>query len=187
MNARVYVSLGSNSDREARIRLAVAALREQFGEIELSPVYDSAAVGFDGSDFLNLVAGINTSLEVEAVAVIFHAIEDELGRDRSLPKFASRPIDLDILTYDDLILDAPGIHIPRPEILHNAFVLRPLQDIAADRLHPQVGESYTVLWQRMAANAPRLDVFPMDLNPRGQTTFSPTMSIQARKAPKTVL
>ena len=68
MSARVYVSLGSNADREANIRLAVAALREQFGAIELSPVYDSAAVGFDGSDFLNLVAGIDTSLEVEAVA-----------------------------------------------------------------------------------------------------------------------
>jgi 2-amino-4-hydroxy-6-hydroxymethyldihydropteridine diphosphokinase len=162
MNARVYVSLGSNSDREARIRLAVVALRQQFGEIELSPVYDSAAVGFDGSDFLNLVAGINTSLEVEAVAVIFHAIEDKLGRDRSLPKFASRPIDLDILTYDDLILDVPGIRVPRPEILENAFVLKPLQDIAPQRLHPVTGQSYAELWQRMAPNAPRLKPFPLD-------------------------
>jgi 2-amino-4-hydroxy-6-hydroxymethyldihydropteridine diphosphokinase len=161
MNARVYVSLGSNVDREARIRLAVAALREQFGEIELSPVYDSAAVGFDGSNFLNLVAGLNTSLEVEAVAAIFHAIEDQLGRDRSLPKFASRPIDLDILTYDDLILDVPGIRIPRPEILENAFVLKPLQDIAAQQIHPETGESYAKLWQRMAPNAPRLDIYPM--------------------------
>jgi 2-amino-4-hydroxy-6-hydroxymethyldihydropteridine diphosphokinase len=161
MNARVYVSLGSNVDREARIRLAVAALREQFGEIELSPVYDSAAVGFDGSNFLNLVAGLNTSLEVEAVAAIFHAIEDQLGRDRSLPKFASRPIDLDILTYDDLILDVPGIRIPRPEILENAFVLKPLQDIAAQQIHPETGESYAKLWQRMTPNAPRLDIYPM--------------------------
>jgi len=163
MTARIYVGLGSNTDRETRVRMAVAALREQFGEIELSPVYDSAAVGFDGSDFLNLVAGIDAGLEVEAVAAIFRAIEDQLGRDRTQPKFASRPIDLDILTYDDLILDLPGIHIPRPEILHNAFVLKPLQDIAADRHHPQVGESYAVLWQRMAPNAPRLDAFPMDL------------------------
>jgi 2-amino-4-hydroxy-6-hydroxymethyldihydropteridine diphosphokinase len=161
MNARAYVSLGSNVDREARIRLAVAALREQFGEIELSPVYDSAAVGFDGSNFLNLVAGIDTGLEVEAVAAIFRTIEDQLGRDRSLPKFASRPIDLDILTYDDLILDVPGIRIPRPEILENAFVLKPLQDIAAQQIHPETGESYAKLWQRMAPNAPRLDVYLM--------------------------
>jgi 2-amino-4-hydroxy-6-hydroxymethyldihydropteridine diphosphokinase len=162
MNARVYVSLGSNSNREAKIRLAVAALREQFGEIELSPVYDSAAVGFDGSDFLNLVAGLDTGLEVEAVAASFHAIEDQLGRDRSQPRFASRPIDLDILTYDDLILDVPGIRVPRPEILENAFVLKPLQDIAPQCLHPETGESYAELWQRMAPTAPRLNRFPME-------------------------
>jgi len=163
MNARVYVSLGSNAGREANIRLAVAALREQFGTIELSPVYDSAAVGFDGSDFLNLVAGIDTSLEVEAVSTIFHAIEDQLGRDRSLPKFASRPIDLDILTYDNLVLEMPGIRIPRPEILENAFVLKPLQDIAPQSLHPEIGDSYAELWRRMAPNAPRLKLFPLEL------------------------
>jgi 2-amino-4-hydroxy-6-hydroxymethyldihydropteridine diphosphokinase len=162
MNARVYVSLGSNAGREANIRLAVAALREQFGAIELSPVYDSAAVGFDGSDFLNLVAGVDTSLEVEAVAAVFRAIEDQLGRDRTQPKFASRPIDLDILTYDNLILEVPGIRIPRPEILENAFVLKPLQDIAPQSLHPVSGQSYAELWRRMEPNAPRLDLFPLE-------------------------
>ena len=163
MSARAYVSLGSNSDREARICQAVSALREQFGAIELSPVYDSAAVGFDGSDFLNLVAGVDTNLEVEAVATMFRAIEDQLGRDRTQPKFASRPIDLDILTYDNLILEVPGIRIPRPEILENAFVLKPLQDIAPQSLHPVNGQSYAELWQRMAPNAPRLNVFPLEL------------------------
>jgi 2-amino-4-hydroxy-6-hydroxymethyldihydropteridine diphosphokinase len=162
MSARAYVSMGSNSDREARICQAVSALREQFGAIELSPVYDSAAVGFDGSDFLNLVAGVDTNLEVEAVAVMFRAIEDQLGRDRTQPKFASRPIDLDILTYDNLILEVPGIRIPRPEILENAFVLKPLQDIAPQSLHPVNGQSYAELWQRMAPSAPRLDLFPLD-------------------------
>ena len=161
MNARVYVSLGSNSDREARISQAVTALREQFGAIELSPVYDSAAVGFDGSDFLNLVAGVDTSLEVEAVATTFRAIEDQLGRDRTHPRFASRPIDLDILTYGNLVLEVPGIRIPRPEILENAFVLKPLQDIAPQSLHPVSRQSYAELWLRMAPNAPRLDLFPL--------------------------
>jgi 2-amino-4-hydroxy-6-hydroxymethyldihydropteridine diphosphokinase len=161
MTARVYLSLGSNVDREARICQAVALLGERFGEIQTSPVYDSAAVGFDGSDFLNLVVGIDTSFEVEKVAEIFRDIEDRLGRDRSLPKFASRPIDLDILTYNDLILDAPGIRIPRPEILENAFVLKPLQDIAPRSLHPETRESYATLWRRMAPNAPRLEVFPL--------------------------
>ena len=163
MSARVYVSLGSNLDREAKIRQAVAMLREHFGRIELSPVYDSVAVGFDGSNFLNLVAGFDTDFGVEDVALIFRDIEDRLGRDRTLPKFASRPIDLDILVYDELVLDIPGIRIPRPEILQNAFVLKPLQDIAPDSLHPEKGESYALLWQHMAVSAPRLVPVTLDL------------------------
>lgn len=161
--ARVYVSLGSNIDREVRIRQAVEALRQRFGEIELSPVYDSAAVGFDGSDFLNLVADFDSDLEVAAVAAIFRDIEDRLGRDRSLPRFANRAIDLDILLYDDLILDVPGIRIPRPDILVNAFVLKPLQDIAPERLYPHTGQSYAELWQAMAPSAPHLEPFAMEL------------------------
>ena len=161
--ARVYVSLGSNVDRENRLRQAVDLLRHYFSDIEMSPVYDSVAVGFDGSNFLNLVAGFDSPLAVEEVAQAFRDIENQLGRDRSLPKFASRPIDLDILLYDDRILDVPGIHIPRPEILVNAFVLKPLQDIAPQRLHPETGQSYADLWQVMAPNAPQLDLFPLEL------------------------
>ena len=163
MSARVYVGLGSNVDRENRLRRAVADLREHFGEVELSPVYESAAVGFDGYDFLNLVAGFRTSLGVEAVAGVFRDIENDLGRDRSLPKFASRSIDLDILTYADLVLDLPGIRIPRPEILENAYVLKPLYDLAPDDVHPETGQTYAELWRQMAPTAPRLDLFPLDL------------------------
>jgi len=161
--AQVYVSLGSNVDRENRLRQAVGLLRKYFGDIEISPVYDSAAVGFDGSNFLNLVACIDSPLEVEEVAKAFRDIENQLGRDRSLPKFASRSIDLDILLYDDRVFDVPGIRIPRPEILVNAFVLKPLQDIAPQRLHPETGRSYAALWQGMAADAPHLELFPLEL------------------------
>ena len=163
MMARVYVSLGSNVDREKRLCQAMVLLRERFGDIEISPVYDSVAVGFVGSNFLNLVAGFDTELGVEAVATAFHNIENQLGRDRSQPKFASRSIDLDILVYDDLILNAPGIRVPRPEILVNAFVLKPLQDIAPHRLHPQTGHSYSAHWQEMAPAAPHLDVCLLEL------------------------
>lgn len=163
MSTRVYVGLGSNIDRENRLRQAIGALRLRFGELSLSPVYNSAAVGFDGHDFLNLVAGFDTEFEVAQVAAMFREIENELGRDRSLPKFSSRSIDLDILTYGDMILELPGIRIPRPEILENAFVLKPLQDLAPDTLHPEQGETYAVLWQRMAPTAPRLDLFPLEL------------------------
>ena len=163
MSARVFVGLGSNLDREIRIHQAVGALRDEVGEIEMSPVYDTEAVGFEGNNFLNLVLAFDTELEVSAVVGIFHQIEDQLGRDRSLPKYASRPIDLDILLFDDLILDIPGIRIPRPEILENAFVLKPLQDLAPDALHPELGESFASLWQRMALTAPQLELFQIDL------------------------
>ena len=94
---------------------------------------------------------------------IFRRIEDDLGRDRSLPKFASRPIDLDILLYDSLIMNLPGIRIPREEILEQAFVLKPLQDIAPDRLHPETGETFATLWQQMADGAPSLETYPIEL------------------------
>lgn len=162
MSVQVYVSLGSNVDRETRLRQAVAGLREVFGEVELSPVYDSAAVGFDGHDFLNLVAGFDTEQTLEQVAAIFRDIENRLGRDRSLPKFASRSIDLDILTYGDLVVDLPGLRIPREEILENAYVLKPLQDLAPQRRHPETGQTYAELWRQMAPGAPRLDLYSLD-------------------------
>jgi 2-amino-4-hydroxy-6-hydroxymethyldihydropteridine diphosphokinase len=163
MSARVFVGLGSNLDPEVRMQKAVSALREQVGEVEISPVYDSEAVGFEGSNFLNLVVAFDTDVAVSAVVDIFHQIENQLGRDRSQPKFSNRPIDLDILLYDDLILDIPGICIPRPEILENAFVLKPLQDLIPQQLHPEMGESYASLWERMAPTAPQLELVQIDL------------------------
>ncbi len=143
---RVYVSIGSNIDREASIRSGVVALRERFGPMTLSSVYESEAVGFDGDNFFNLVAGFDTDQSVEAVAAILREIEDENGRERSGPRFSSRTLDLDMLVYDDLVRVEP--QIPRFEILENAFVLWPLAEIAADTVHPQEGVRFDVLWAR---------------------------------------
>ncbi len=164
MSARVYIGLGSNVDREKNIRRAIDEMRQVFGGLVLSPVYESAAVGFDGNDFLNLVAGFKTENELAEVVKALRNIEDKLGRDRTQPRFSPRPIDLDILTYDDLELDEQGIQIPRNEILQNAFVLRPLQDIAPDTKHPLVGKTYSQLWQVMEPNAGRIDVFRLNLD-----------------------
>ncbi len=164
MTTRVYVGLGSNLERERMIGAAVAALRADYDAIELSPFYDCASVGFDGSDFLNGVAAFASDQAIDALVASFHAIEDRLGRDRSLPKFASRPIDLDLLLYGDAIVEAPGLRVPRPEILEYAFVLRPLADLAPDLVHPETGETMAALWQRMAPTAPRLTPYPLDLD-----------------------
>jgi 2-amino-4-hydroxy-6-hydroxymethyldihydropteridine diphosphokinase len=164
MSALVYIGLGSNVDRERNITLAIREMRKVFGVLEISPVYESAAVGFDGSDFLNLVAGFKTEIEVDEVVETLRKIEDSLGRDRSQPRFSPRPIDLDILTYDDLKLDEPGIQIPRHEILQNAFVLRPLQDIAPNEVHPVETKTYAQLWQEMEPHAGRIEVYQLNLN-----------------------
>lgn len=145
--ARAYVSIGSNIDREANIRGAVAGLRARFGALRLSPVYESVAVGFAGDHFYNLVAGFDTDLPPREVAAILRRIEGEHGRRRDGPRFSARTLDIDLLTWDDLVLNEAGLVLPRPEILTNAFVLRPLADIAPHRRHPGTGRTYAELWQ----------------------------------------
>lgn len=145
--AWVYISLGSNIDREQLTRSGVAALRQRFGELQLSSVYKSVAVGFEGEDFYNMVIGLQTSEDANAVYKALRQIEDEHGRDRSGPRFSSRTLDLDLLLYDDLVMHEDKLQIPRDEILKRAFVLWPLAEIAAERVHPVVKQSYAELWE----------------------------------------
>ena len=164
MSATVYVSLGSNVEPEINIHRAVQAMREMFGSLRLSPVYQSAAVGFDGDDFLNLVVGFETGDSVHGIVASSRLIEDNLGRDRSQPRYSPRPIDLDILLFGDLVIDEPAIQIPRRDIVKQAFVLLPLQDLAGDSRHPQLRQTYAELWQQMAPRAPRLAAFELALD-----------------------
>lgn len=140
--ATVYLSLGSNIDRAHNIRSGLEQLEREFGGLRLSPVYESEAVGFDGSPFFNLVVGIETDLPVVELAGRLRDIERAHGRVRGEKKFASRTLDIDILTYDRLTGDIGGVQLPRDEILKHAFVLRPLADLAPDERHPVLDKSY---------------------------------------------
>jgi len=142
----IYISLGSNIDREENTRAGVSALRQAFGELTLSSVYESEAVGFSGDAFYNMVIACEVNTPVHETNQILRAIEDANGRDRSGPRFSSRTLDLDLLLYDDLVIDENGLKLPRVEILKNAFVLWPLAEIAPDRLHPETGASFAELW-----------------------------------------
>ncbi|HEY9148807.1 MAG TPA: 2-amino-4-hydroxy-6-hydroxymethyldihydropteridine diphosphokinase, partial [Gammaproteobacteria bacterium] len=97
--ARVYVSIGSNIERDANIRGGVSDLQHCFGVVELSRVYESEAVGFDGDNFYNLVAAFDTDEDVLTVAKTLHDIENDHGRTREGPRFSSRTLDIDMLLY----------------------------------------------------------------------------------------
>ncbi len=151
---RAYLSLGSNQQPEANLRLAFAALRARFGEVIASVVYRFPAVGFDGPDFLNAAAVIETDLDPFALNDWLHALEDAHGRDRSGPRFGDRPLDIDIVFYDDLVLEGAGhLQLPRDELKH-AFVLKPLAEIAPDFVDPRSGRTLAALW----ADSPERDV-----------------------------
>jgi 2-amino-4-hydroxy-6-hydroxymethyldihydropteridine diphosphokinase len=144
--ATIYISLGSNIERERHTRAGIEALRKRFGPLRLSSVYESEAVGFEGDAFYNMVIGCEVSEDVHRINRALAEIEDAHGRDRSGPRFSSRTLDLDLLLYDDLVLDQKGLKLPREEILKNAFVLWPLAELAPDLVHPLAGKSYADLW-----------------------------------------
>lgn len=160
--ARAYLSLGSNVEPQRYLPAAIAALREHFGDITVSPAYRSRSVGFDGADFVNLAVGLDTDLSPQALNDWLHALEDRHGRRRDVPRYADRTLDIDIVLYDALVIDGPGhLQIPRNELQH-AFVLRPLADIAPQVRHPRNGMSMAELWAAFPAQHEPLVPEPLD-------------------------
>ena len=140
------ISLGSNIDPEVNLRSAIAALRARFGSIRLSPVYRTRAVGFEGAEFLNAAVVLETGFDPLALDAWLHALEDAHGRDRSGPRLGDRSLDLDLVLFDDCILDGPGhLQLPRDDLRH-AFVLRPLAEIAPQWIEPRSGRTLAQLW-----------------------------------------
>lgn len=150
---RVYVSIGSNVEREYNVRSALAALRARYAPLTVSPIYETGAVGFDGADFLNLVVGFDTHLDPATLTAEFKALEDAHGRERGgHGGISPRTLDLDLLTWGDTAYDDGRVRLPRAEIVDCAFVLRPLADIAGDEPHPTLGRPYAELWAAFDAS-----------------------------------
>jgi 2-amino-4-hydroxy-6-hydroxymethyldihydropteridine diphosphokinase len=143
--ARVYVSIGSNIDRVRNIALALQRLGDEYGPLLRSSVFESAAVGFDSAPFYNLVVGFDTELPPQDVQEQLYEIEAASGRERT-DTLTARTLDLDLLLYDDLVLDGGRLKLPRADITRYAFVLYPLAEIAPDARHPVSGERYADMW-----------------------------------------
>lgn len=159
---RVYISIGSNIEPARHVRLAITALHEYYGKLIISSVYESEAIGFAGDNFYNLVVAYDTEQSVAEVNRILHEIEDRYGRQRSGPRFSARTIDLDLLLYDDLVLQEDKLVLPREEILQNAFVLWPLAEIAADVMHPLEHKVMSVLWDQFDKGKQQLSPIEFD-------------------------
>jgi len=150
----IYISIGSNINRQRNIQHAVNLLEKEFSEITCSRVYESEAVGFNGDDFFNLVVTTRTTETPDVVIKILKKIEHACGRgdNQSEKKFSARTIDLDLLLFGDLILHNKNIHIPRADINQYAFVLRPMSELAPDLVHPELKVGFYHLWQEFSGN-----------------------------------
>jgi len=142
----VYLGLGSNNHPEVNLKLGVRELAERFEFLAVSSVYRNKAIGFDGDDFLNAVVCVRTAKSPGDICLELEEIHTRAGRQRDADPFGSRTLDIDLLMYDDLVIDAPPVRVPRSDILDYSFVLGPLAEIAPELVHPVTGRTITSHW-----------------------------------------
>ncbi len=137
--AKVYLGLGSNVGNRARnIYSALRRLQHEIHLDQISSLYQTQPVGYsDQPWFLNLVCTAETHLSPEDLLVLAKRIEREMGRKKGI-RFGPRIIDIDILFYEDLIMDVPQLEIPHPRLAERGFVLIPLNEVAPGLLHPRL-------------------------------------------------
>lgn len=142
MSHSIYLALGTNlGDRLENFRRAYLSLAPEVTITASSPVYQTPPWGYtDQPDFLNQVIQAETELEPQELITFLKRLEWELGRRPGLPN-GPRPIDLDLLFYDELVLETDRLTIPHPRMAGRGFVLVPLADLAPELRHPVFGQT----------------------------------------------
>jgi len=142
MDHIIYLSLGSNVDnRSANLKAAISSLAPQMDVKKKSHVYETPPWGYTEQEkFLNQVVMAKTYLDPEPLMKHIKRLEVALGRKATF-RYGPRLIDIDILFYDDLVLETPSLTIPHPHLHERGFVLVPMMDIAPDHVHPIIGKS----------------------------------------------
>lgn len=156
----IYISVGSNINKEENIPSALKELSMLFTNVTISSLYECAAVGFNGPEFYNLVLKADTHLSVDEVVNLCKAMEVSHGRPEHAQKNTPRTLDLDLVLYDDLVIETPA-HLPRPEILTSAFVLWPLSEVAPAALHPVIQQPFAKLWQQFDQQSQPIRKLPL--------------------------
>lgn len=167
----VYLSIGSNIDREHYITRALDALMANYGAMDISPVYESASFGFEGDPFYNLVTGLCTDDSLRSLINNLKHIESDNDRLRGGEKYSSRTLDIDVLTYDQLHGIHEQIQLPRPEIFQQAYVLGPFADIAPDLTLPGTTMPLSELWRDFEKSRQPLSRVPFPWHNRALPVF----------------
>ena len=148
----VYLGLGANiGNREANLRMALRGLTRMARVEAVSSLYETDPIGSvkDQPAFYNAVCRIQTGLEPASLVRFLKSLEHEIGRRPGGPVGGPRPIDLDILLYDDRTLETEDLTVPHPRLAERAFVLVPLAEIAPDASHPQNDETIAELAEKV--------------------------------------
>jgi 2-amino-4-hydroxy-6-hydroxymethyldihydropteridine diphosphokinase len=153
----VYIGLGSNlGNREANLRMALRGLARLARVEAVSSLYETQAEGPPQPAYYNAACAIATGLEPPGLLRFLKSLEHEIGRRPAPGQNAPRVIDLDVLLWDDLVLESPGLVIPHPRLAGRPFVLTPLAEIAPEAVHPVLGQSIAQLAEKAGSEGLRL-------------------------------
>ncbi len=138
---QAYISIGSNIEAKKNIAKVKKKLNQLF-ICTFSDNFYTEAEGFEGKDFINLVAGFETSLDAVKLTQTLKNLEKKIGRESNQKGMHDRVIDLDLILLGDLIAQDQGINLPSNDIENYLFVLEPLAQIAKEHLHPVFNISF---------------------------------------------